>query len=124
MRDTLTADDKAISLMHEPHLQAYWPIFGLGSIAEVAGYLFFHPDLFTLVVCMKTTGCLALWLSRRADGSKVGTGDHSNRFWRLGAGLTTDRVAWRRTSSGTHTPYQRMGWATDSSPTRPGFPRR
>lgn len=64
-------DDQGISRIHERHLQGYWPIFALGSVVEVAGYMFFHPDLFTLVVCVKTTGCLALWLSRRGDGSKV-----------------------------------------------------
>jgi len=69
----LTADDDSLARTHQRHLSDYWPIFVIASMVEVAGFLFFHPDLFTLCVCLKTTGCLALWLSRRSDGSKVST---------------------------------------------------
>lgn len=69
----LTADDDSLARTHQRHLSDYWPIFVIASMVEVAGFLFFHPDLLTLCVCLKTTGCLALWLSRRSDGSKVST---------------------------------------------------
>ena len=63
--------DEGLKKTHEKHLSAYWPIFIVGSIFEAASFVFFHPDLFTLIVCMKTTICLARWFTKNPDGSKV-----------------------------------------------------
>ena len=70
-RRLIIGGDKGWKEKHKVHLQKYWPIFAIGSIFEVFGFFTFHPDLFTLVVCVKTCICLAFWLSRRADGTKV-----------------------------------------------------
>ena len=67
----LIRDDESLARLHARHLSEFWPVLVITSMVEVAGFFFFHPDLFTLCVCIKTTGCLALWLSRRSDGSRV-----------------------------------------------------
>ncbi|ORX37381.1 hypothetical protein BD324DRAFT_650978 [Kockovaella imperatae] len=56
---------------HTKHLAAYWPVLIFGTGIELLCFFVVHPDLFTLVVCIKSTLMTALWLARRADGSFV-----------------------------------------------------
>ena len=56
---------------HEQHLEGYWPVQFFAIGVEVMCFFIIHPDLFTLVVCIKTTLMTALWLARRTDGSFV-----------------------------------------------------
>jgi hypothetical protein len=56
---------------HQAHLDSYWPILTFGTGIELLCFFVVHPDLFTLVVCLKTTIMTAIWLGRRADGTYV-----------------------------------------------------
>jgi hypothetical protein len=42
-------------------MEQYWPMFMTGIAVEFACLLFVHPTMFTLVVCLKTTVCTAIW---------------------------------------------------------------
>jgi len=42
-------------------MEQYWPVFFTGMAIEFACLLFVHPTMFTLVVCLKTTVCTAIW---------------------------------------------------------------
>jgi hypothetical protein len=46
---------------HRQHMEQYWPVFFTGMAIEFACLLFVHPTMFTLVVCLKTTVCTAMW---------------------------------------------------------------
>jgi len=46
---------------HQHHMEQYWPVFFTGMAIEFACLLFVHPTMFTLVVCLKTTVCTAMW---------------------------------------------------------------
>ncbi|WWC58802.1 uncharacterized protein I303_101346 [Kwoniella dejecticola CBS 10117] len=72
-------NDEYLSSKHEVHLQNYWPTFMIGCIVEGVSFFFLHPDLFTLIVCVKTTFMLLIWLSKDQEGlaikrRKSGTG--------------------------------------------------
>ncbi|WWC58784.1 uncharacterized protein I303_101328 [Kwoniella dejecticola CBS 10117] len=54
--------------IHSNHLEQYWPIFFVGLIIEFASFVLVHPDLFTLVACVKTLILLGLWLGRDKHG--------------------------------------------------------
>lgn len=56
--------------IHRSHLAGYWPALYCGLAVEAAAYFLAHPDLFTLVVCVKTTLLTVIWLGR-ADGKFV-----------------------------------------------------
>ncbi|WWC86848.1 uncharacterized protein L201_001727 [Kwoniella dendrophila CBS 6074] len=56
------------SSRHKDHLQDYWPTFMMGCIVEGVSFFLLHPDLFTLIVCIKTTFCLFMWLSKDKHG--------------------------------------------------------
>lgn len=62
-----------LSETHAQHLEQYWPLFIFGTMIEFVAFLFMHPDLFTLVVCMKTTTLLGIWLGRDDKGGFVGS---------------------------------------------------
>ncbi|KAK4686106.1 hypothetical protein P7C73_g4024, partial [Tremellales sp. Uapishka_1] len=50
---------------------AYWPLFLIGSMAELGCFFLLHPDLFTLIVCLKTSLLTVIWTGKRADGTYV-----------------------------------------------------
>ncbi|WVN89114.1 uncharacterized protein L203_104330 [Cryptococcus depauperatus CBS 7841] len=56
------------SEIHANHLEKYWPIFFIGTAVECGAFLLVHPDVFTLVVCLKTTILLCLWMGRDSKG--------------------------------------------------------
>ncbi|KAL7419402.1 hypothetical protein Q5752_006240 [Cryptotrichosporon argae] len=58
----------SFSAYHAAHLAGYWPLLWLGTLAEAAAFVLLHPDLFTLVVCIKTCACLGIWLARTDGG--------------------------------------------------------
>jgi hypothetical protein len=60
----------------------------MGSLVVGATYFLAYGELFTLVVCVKTTICLAVWLSKRPDGSKVRGGVQGRLAAALCTGLT------------------------------------
>ncbi|OXG43929.1 hypothetical protein C345_06022 [Cryptococcus neoformans A2-102-5] len=62
-----------LSETHAQHLEQYWPLFIFGTMIEFVAFLFMHPDLFTLVVCMKTTTLLGIWLGRDDKGGFLTT---------------------------------------------------
>lgn len=49
-------------------LRHYWPLFIFGTMIEFVTFFLVHPDLFTLVVCLKTTILLGIWLGREDRG--------------------------------------------------------
>ncbi|WVQ97606.1 hypothetical protein IAU59_004720 [Kwoniella sp. CBS 9459] len=53
---------------HASHLDQYWPIFFVGTIVEFGSFILVHPDLFTLIACIKTLALLSLWLGRDKNG--------------------------------------------------------
>ncbi|WVR06042.1 hypothetical protein IAU60_003070 [Kwoniella sp. DSM 27419] len=53
---------------HAAHLDHYWPIFLIGTLVEFGSFVSFHPDLFTLVACLKTLILLCIWLARDSRG--------------------------------------------------------
>ncbi|OCF41856.1 hypothetical protein I317_04366 [Kwoniella heveanensis CBS 569] len=59
-----TAKQKA----HASHLDQYWPLFFVGTIVEFGSFILVHPDLFTLIACIKTLALLSLWLGRDKNG--------------------------------------------------------
>ncbi|OCF41539.1 hypothetical protein I317_04647 [Kwoniella heveanensis CBS 569] len=63
-------DDK-LSSIHADHLANYWPVLMIGCLCEVASFFLLHPDLFTLIVCIKTTFMLMAWLSRDQEGLPI-----------------------------------------------------
>jgi hypothetical protein len=65
------AVDERLYLTHKEHLEDYWPILIFGTVIELLSYFLVHPDLFTLIVCIKTLVLTAVWLARRSDGTFV-----------------------------------------------------
>ncbi|WWC69004.1 uncharacterized protein I206_102940 [Kwoniella pini CBS 10737] len=64
-------NDEYLSTTHELHLQNYWPTFMIGCIVEGVSFFLLHPDLFTLIVCIKTTFLLIIWLSKDQEGLSI-----------------------------------------------------
>lgn len=58
------SENRKVRDLHASHLAGYWPALYCGLAMEVAGYFLVHPDLFTLVVCVKTTTMTIIWLGR------------------------------------------------------------
>ncbi|WWC86438.1 uncharacterized protein L201_001315 [Kwoniella dendrophila CBS 6074] len=54
---------------HANHLDQYWPLFFIGSIVEFSCFILVHPDLFTLVACLKTLVLTSIWLGRDSKGN-------------------------------------------------------
>lgn len=48
--------------VHLKELEKYWPKFITGTMIEAACYLVLFPDLFNLVVIIKTSVLLVLWM--------------------------------------------------------------
>ncbi|KIR78826.1 hypothetical protein I306_04188 [Cryptococcus gattii EJB2] len=59
---------QTLSKAHAQHLEHYWPLFIFGTMIEFVTFFLVHPDLFTLVVCLKTTTLLGIWLGRDDRG--------------------------------------------------------
>ncbi|KAE8542909.1 hypothetical protein D1P53_000972 [Cryptococcus gattii VGV] len=59
---------QTLSKAHAQHLEHYWPLFIFGTMIEFVTFFLVHPDLFTLVVCLKTTILLGIWLGRDDRG--------------------------------------------------------
>ena len=57
----MVADD-VDAQVHLKELEKYWPKFITGTMIEVACYLVLFPDLFNLVVIIKTSVLLVLWM--------------------------------------------------------------
>ncbi|OWZ28568.1 hypothetical protein C358_06418 [Cryptococcus neoformans MW-RSA852] len=49
---------------HERHLENYWPTLVMGCLIEGVAFFLLHPDLFTLVVCLKTSVLTVMWMSQ------------------------------------------------------------
>ncbi|OCF58047.1 hypothetical protein L486_04075 [Kwoniella mangroviensis CBS 10435] len=64
-------NDEELSYRHEVHLQNYWRTFIIGCIVEGVSFFLLHPDLFTLIVCIKTTFMLVMWLSKDQEGLQI-----------------------------------------------------
>ncbi|WWC99173.1 hypothetical protein V866_006068 [Kwoniella sp. B9012] len=64
-------NDEELSFQHEVHLQNYWRTFMIGCIVEGVSFFLLHPDLFTLIVCVKTTFMLVIWLSKDQEGLQI-----------------------------------------------------
>lgn len=62
---------QTLSKAHAQHLEHYWPLFIFGTMIEFVTFFLVHPDLFTLVVCLKTTILLGIWLGRDDRGGFV-----------------------------------------------------
>ncbi|WWD17677.1 hypothetical protein CI109_102118 [Kwoniella shandongensis] len=72
------SNDEDLADEHAYHLDGYWPVQLIGAIIEGASFFLLHPDLFTLIVCIKTTFCTLFWLSRDQDGDSI-LGSRSGR---------------------------------------------
>lgn len=65
------SENQEVQSLHKDHLDQYWRFYWIGTIVEIGAYFFFHPDLFTLVTCFKTTILTFLWMGRNGDGTFV-----------------------------------------------------
>ncbi|WVR06062.1 hypothetical protein IAU60_003090 [Kwoniella sp. DSM 27419] len=63
--------DKVAQRRHASHLENYWPVLTIGCVAEGLCFFLLHPDLFTLVVCIKTTFMMTAWLGKDQEGLRV-----------------------------------------------------
>ncbi|WVF70274.1 hypothetical protein IAT40_005063 [Kwoniella sp. CBS 6097] len=64
-------NDDRLSSIHADHLANYWPVLMIGCLCEIASFFLLHPDLFTLIVCVKTTFMMLAWLSRDQEGLPI-----------------------------------------------------
>ncbi|WVW82517.1 hypothetical protein I302_104528 [Kwoniella bestiolae CBS 10118] len=78
---------------HSNHLDQYWPLFLIGSIIEFGCFILVHPDLFTLVACLKTLVLTALWLGVDGKGRFLTEkfGGKNGRSDRSGGPASNDR---------------------------------
>ncbi|WVQ77022.1 hypothetical protein IAR50_006701 [Cryptococcus sp. DSM 104548] len=56
---------------HAEHLENYWPSLLLGCLIEGVCFFLLHPDLFTIIVCLKTSAMTVLWMMRDQDGLPI-----------------------------------------------------
>ena len=56
---------------HQDHLRGYWPLLFFSTILELLCFYLVHPDLITMVVCIKTAFMTFLWLGRKSNGAWV-----------------------------------------------------
>ncbi|GFZ47324.1 hypothetical protein JCM24511_05067 [Saitozyma sp. JCM 24511] len=62
------SENKDVRALHANHLDQYWPFFLFGTGVQVGAFFLVHPELFTLIVCFKTTVLTVLWLGRKQNG--------------------------------------------------------
>lgn len=65
------SENKDVRALHKNHLDQYWPFFFFGTAVQVGSFFLVHPELFTLIVCFKTTALTVLWLGRKGNGQFV-----------------------------------------------------
>lgn len=65
---TAVSTNRTVQSIHQTHLETYFPVFIFSTLVEIAAMFLVHPSLFTLIVCLKTTGCLGVWMARSAKG--------------------------------------------------------
>jgi hypothetical protein len=70
--DDAVSENKNVKALHQNHLDQYWPFFLFGTGVQVGAFFLVHPELFTLIVCFKTTALTVLWLGRKQNGQFVG----------------------------------------------------
>jgi hypothetical protein len=68
---TAVSENNKVKALHKNHLEQYWPFFYFGLAVEAASFLLVHPELFTLIACLKTTALTVLWLGRKKSGQFV-----------------------------------------------------
>ncbi|WRT64350.1 uncharacterized protein IL334_001282 [Kwoniella shivajii] len=68
-------NDEHLASKHSTHLENYWPTFIIGCLIEGVSFFLLHPDLFTLIVCVKTVFLFVTWLSKDQDGLRIQPGD-------------------------------------------------
>lgn len=64
-------NDDYLEKKHDKHLENYWPTFVMGCLIEGVAFFLLHPDLFTLIVCLKTSALTIMWMSRDQGASSV-----------------------------------------------------
>jgi hypothetical protein len=69
--DTELAVNPKLVDRHQAHLQGYWPIQAFAMGLEMLCFFMVIPELFTMIVCLKTFIMTSIWLGRRSDGSFV-----------------------------------------------------
>lgn len=67
----IVSTNAKVQKLHAKHCEQYWRIWYIATAVEGAAYFLFHPDLFTLVTCFKTTVMMLAWLGRNKDGTFV-----------------------------------------------------
>lgn len=67
----VSKDGEYLKRKHDKHLENYWPTLLMGCLIEGVAFFLLHPDLFTLVVCLKTSALTAMWMSRDQGGLPV-----------------------------------------------------
>ena len=60
----MSGDNDYLKRKHERHRENYWPTLVMGCLIEGVAFFLLHPDLFTLVVCLKTSVLTVMWMSR------------------------------------------------------------
>jgi hypothetical protein len=59
--------DVNVKAQHVKHIEQYWPVFFTGVAIEFGCLFFIHTSIFTLIVCLKTTFCTAIWFMQGSD---------------------------------------------------------
>jgi hypothetical protein len=59
--------DVNVKAQHVKHMEQYWPVFFTGVAIEFGCLFFIHHSIFTLIVCLKTTFCTAIWFMQGSD---------------------------------------------------------
>lgn len=75
----MSEDDDYLEKKHDKHLENYWPTFVMGCLIEGVAFFLLHPDLFTLIVCLKTSALTIMWMSRDQGASSIKVRSRSSK---------------------------------------------
>ncbi|KIR70988.1 hypothetical protein I310_05400 [Cryptococcus deuterogattii CA1014] len=64
-------NDEYLKRKHDKHLENYWPTLVMACLFEGVAFFLLHPDLFTLVVCLKTSALTTMWMGRDQGGLPI-----------------------------------------------------
>ncbi|TYJ54837.1 hypothetical protein B9479_004508 [Cryptococcus floricola] len=108
---------------HAEHLENYWPSLMMGCLIEGVCFFLLHPDLFTLVVCLKTSAMTILWMIRDQDGLPIKVQSPFDPSGRRSSGggsvRDSDGRSSSRRSGGSDPPPRTSRDSSRTSSTRP-----
>ncbi|ODN77964.1 hypothetical protein L202_05057 [Cryptococcus amylolentus CBS 6039] len=108
---------------HAEHLENYWPSLMMGCLIEGVCFFLLHPDLFTLIVCLKTSAMTILWMIRDQDGLPIKVQSPFDPSGRRSSGggsvQDSDGRSSSRRSGGSDPPPRTSRDSSRTSSTRP-----